>query len=158
MKSDVGKVVIGQCKHLRVSLPCKGQIVIEMTGGFLHPAQAVVGLAEPVKGISLGLQVVLPQCGTLVEIADGLFEPGIGERLCAELEQDFLLGFQDGLAWVRDALDGFQSGIIAACIHINLHQVIADFVGVRGVWEFIQKLFEDSYRFAEGGIGGLMDA
>ena len=100
----------------------------------------------------------MPQCGTLVEIVDGLLELCVGKRLGSELEQNLLLGFQNGFAGMGDTADGVERGIIAACIHVHFHQVVADFLGVWRVWKLVQEFFKDSHRLTESGIGCLVDA
>ena len=94
----------------------------------------------------------------MVEVTDGLLELCVGKRLGPELEQNLLLGFQNGFAGMGDAVDGFECGIVAACIHVHFHQVVADFLGIRRARELVQEFLKDGHRFAESGIGGLMDA
>ena len=100
----------------------------------------------------------MPQRDALVEVTDGLFELRVGKRLGPELEKNLLFGFQNGFAGMGDTVDGLECGIIAACIHVYFHQVVADLFGIRRVRELVQEFLEDGHRFAESGIGGLVNA
>ena len=43
---------------------------------------------------------------------------------------------------MRDALDGLQGGIVAAGVHVDLYQVVADAVGVLRAGEVVEELLE----------------
>ena len=58
MESYVCQIVVGKGIHFRILLWGKGQIIVKITGGFLHAVQPVIGFTPPVKGIGLCLQVV----------------------------------------------------------------------------------------------------
>ena len=58
MESYVCQIVVGKGIHFRIFLWGKGQIIVKITGGFLHAVQPVIGFTPPVKGIGLCLQVI----------------------------------------------------------------------------------------------------
>ena len=55
------------------------------------------------------------------------------------MEQDFLFGFQNGSAGMCNTLNGFERGVIAACIHVHLYQIVAHLVGIGGVGNSFRK-------------------
>ena len=58
MESYVCQIVVGKGIHFRILLWGKGQIIVKITGGFLHAVQPVIGFTPPIKGIGLCLQVI----------------------------------------------------------------------------------------------------
>jgi len=81
----------------------------------------------------------------LVEVIDCLFELRIGKGLGSQLEQDFLLGFQDSLSGTCNAFNGFEGGIITAGVHIDLYQIVTYFIGIYGVGKLIQEMLKDCH-------------
>ena len=55
MESYVCQIVVGKGIHFRILLWGKGQIIVKITGGFLHAVQPVIGFTSPIKGIGLCL-------------------------------------------------------------------------------------------------------
>ena len=154
----VGKVIVGKGIHFRILLRGKRQVIVEVAGSLLHAVQAVIRFAPPIKGIRFGLQVILAQGDALVEIKDCPFKLRIGKVLGSQMEQDFLLGFQNGPAGMCNALNGFERGVIAACIHVHLYQIVAHLVGIGGVGKLVQEVFKDRNGLAECGVGCFVDA
>ena len=94
----------------------------------------------------------------MIEAADCLLKLCIGKGLGTQLEQNLLLGFQNGPAGMRNAFNGLECGIVAACVHIHLYQVAAYFIGVCGVGKLIQEVLEYRNRLAESRVGCFVNA
>ena len=157
MKSYVGQIIVCQCISFCISVRSKIQIFTEVTCCFLHPVQTIISFSSPINSIRLVLQIILSQGYRLVKVTDSFLELCIGKRLCTEMEQDFLFRLQNCSARVSDSFDGFQGGFVTAGIHVYLYQITADFVYILGIREFIKEFLENSNRFTESGIGGLVN-
>ena len=56
-----------------------------------------------------------------------------------------------------DLIDGVEGCLVVLGCQVDFHQVVVYFVGILGVREIIQEIFEDRNRFAESGKGRFMD-
>ena len=107
--------------------------------------QTIFGFTPPIISIRLCLLVIAPQLKRLRKIVNGIFKSSLRESLRSQTEQQLLLSLQNTSSRMTDFRYRIQGSHVAACIHINLYQVIVHLFRIGRIRELVQKTFEYRY-------------
>ena len=103
---SISQVIESQTVFLSALVGGKFQIQAVIITRLRETVQTVIGLSPPEIGVRLCRLIVLPHSQRLVEEIQSLLKTGVRKSLCAQPEQNLLLGLHNPCARMLNLCDG----------------------------------------------------